>query len=209
MPEISLTIDEPRGKPLCRFIFAHGAGAGLHSRFMEEMTHALRAQGICVIRFEFPYMRARAISGSWTRPDPPGVLEKTWINVVGQAGDPSRLVIGGKSMGGRIASIVADGLGVKGLICMGYPFHPAGTPGNLRVAHLADLKTPALILQGARDSLGSREEIAGYRLSPSIRLVFLDDGDHSFKPRKSSGRTHEQNLSQAVSETVSFCKMLT
>jgi predicted alpha/beta-hydrolase family hydrolase len=127
---------------------------------------------------------------------------------VEQVGPASRLVIGGKSMGGRIASMVADRLGVKGLVCLGYPFHPAGRPGILRVSHLKDLATPTLILQGERDALGSREEIGGYALSPSIRLVFLPDGDHSFKPRKSSGSTYEQNLHQAIQETLRFCRSL-
>ena len=91
---------------------------------------------------------------------------------------------------------------------MGYPFHPAGAPKTLRVAHLKDLRTPTLILQGERDALGSREEIEGYELSPSIRLVFLPDGDHSFKPRKSSGHTYRENMARAMEETVSFCRNL-
>jgi predicted alpha/beta-hydrolase family hydrolase len=123
------------------------------------------------------------------------------VEQVGAAGD---LVIGGKSMGGRIASMIADRAKVKGLVCLGYPFHPAGKPLSLRVAHLKGLTTPALILQGERDTLGSREEIAAYTLSPVIRIVYLADGDHSFKPRKRSGRTFEQNLALAMAEVVSF-----
>jgi uncharacterized protein len=103
---------------------------------------------------------------------------------------------------------VADRAGVKGLICLGYPFHPTGRPATLRVAHLENLRTPALFLQGERDSLGSREEIGGYTLSSSIRIVFLPDGDHSFKPRKASGRSYPQNMAQAVAEMVSFCSRL-
>ena len=104
--------------------------------------------------------------------------------------------------------MVADRAGVKGLVCLGYPFHPAGAPRTLRVAHLKDLKTPSLIVQGERDSLGSRGEIAGYDLSPSIRIVYLVDGDHSFRPRRASGRTYKENLDQAVSETAAFCGTL-
>ncbi len=208
MAGIPLIMDEPRGKPLCTFVFAHGAGAGLRSQFMEEMAHALSDSSILVIRFNFPYMQGAEKAGGAMRrgrPDPPGVLQKTWMDVVAQIGDPASLVIGGKSMGGRIASMVADRLGVRGLVCMGYPFHPAGAPKTLRTAHLADLKTPTLILQGTRDSLGSREDVAGYNLSPAIRVIFLEDGDHSFKPRKSSGRTYEENFSRAVEEMVKFC----
>jgi predicted alpha/beta-hydrolase family hydrolase len=108
-------------------------------------------------------------------------------------------------MGGRIASMVADRAGAKGLLCFGYPFHPTGAPRTLRVAHLRDLKTPALFLQGERDSMGSRLEIGGYELSPSIRLVYLPDGDHSFKPRASSGRTYAENLRQAIRDAAEFC----
>ncbi len=108
-------------------------------------------------------------------------------------------------MGGRIASMVADEAGVAGLVCLGYPFHPPGQPDKLRVAHLENLKTPALILQGERDAFGTREEIARYPLSKKIRILFLPDGDHSFKPRASSGRTEKQNLEEAVARRRRSC----
>ncbi len=121
-----------------------------------------------------------------------------------QLGGVERLVIGGKSLGGRIASMVADEAGVRGLVCLGYPFHPPGKPEQLRTEHLQMLRTPALIVQGTRDALGSREEVAGYRLSPSIRIAWIEEGDHSFKPRKSSGRTEAQNLSEAIARVREF-----
>jgi len=202
-----LRIDEPKGgKAGLSIVLAPGAGAGLDSAFMAEVARALAADSFRVVRFDFPYMQeARKTGRKTARPDPPAVLEQTWMQVIGELGEPSRLVIGGKSMGGRIASMVADRAGVKGLVCLGYPFHPLGRPAVLRVAHLKELKTPALILQGERDAFGSREEIAGYTLSPAIRLVYLTDGDHSFKPRKPSGRSYEQNMAQAVREIVAFC----
>jgi predicted alpha/beta-hydrolase family hydrolase len=209
--EIPLRINEPRGGGQAHglsIVLAHGAGAAMDSPFMEEVADALSARSCRVVRFEFPYMREFRETRRRTRPDPPGVLEATWARVVEQLGDPARLAIGGKSMGGRIASMVADRLGVKGLVCLGYPFHPAGAPGRLRVSHLKGLATPALFLQGERDALGSREEIAGYGLSSSIRLVFLPDGDHSFRPRKTSGHTLEENLARAVEEIVAFCGTL-
>ena len=175
---------------------------------MNDVARGLAAASYRVARFEFPYMQKARHTGSRTRPDFPSVLESTWMRVVQQLGDPSSLVIGGKSMGGRIASMVADRAGVKGLICLGYPFHPAGAPDTLRVSHLKELSTPSLFLQGERDALGSREEVAGYSLSASIRVVFLPDGDHSFKPRASSGRTYRGNLEQAVSEAAAFCGRL-
>jgi predicted alpha/beta-hydrolase family hydrolase len=205
-----LRIDEPKGgKASPSIVLAPGAGAGMDSAFMEEVAHALAADSFRVVRFEFPYMQeARKTGRKAARPDAPEVLEQTWLEVIAQLGEPSRLVIGGKSMGGRIASMVADRAGVKGLVCLGYPFHPVGRPQVLRVAHLSRLKTPALILQGERDGFGSRGEIAAYTLSAAIRLVYLPDGDHSFKPRKSSGRSYEENLAQAVQEIVKFCGSL-
>jgi predicted alpha/beta-hydrolase family hydrolase len=119
-------------------------------------------------------------------------------------GDAARLVIGGKSMGGRIASMVADDAGVAGLVCLGYPFHPPGKPDKLRVEHLRALRTPTLIVQGERDALGHRDEVAGYALSPAIRLHWLADGDHSFKPRKASGRTEAENCEEGAAAVAEF-----
>jgi hypothetical protein len=175
---------------------------------MEQIAHALAGLSFRVVRFEFPYMQEARRTGKRSAPDPQKKLEAFWFQVVEQLGDPSRLVIGGKSMGGRIASMVADRAGVKGLVCLGYPFHPTGRPETLRVSHLKDLSTPALILQGERDSFGSKEEISGYTLSPAIRIVYLPDGDHSFKPRKSSGRTYQENMGRAASEIADFCAKL-
>jgi predicted alpha/beta-hydrolase family hydrolase len=207
--EIPLLMNEPPGAASRLTIaLAHGAGAAMDSPFMEEVALALAAESFRVARFEFPYMEELRRTGERGRPDLPSVLESTWLTVIQQLGPPSALVIGGKSMGGRIASMVADKAGVKGLVCLGYPFHPTGSPGTLRVAHLESLKTPALFLQGERDTLGNREEISGYRLSPSIRIVFLPDGDHSFKPRKASGRSYPENMTQAIKEIVSFCAAL-
>jgi hypothetical protein len=204
-----LLIDSPTGRKTGpTIVLAHGAGAGMDSPFMRDVAAALAAVSFRVIRFEFPYMQESRKSHSWARPDPPKVLESTWLNVIEQVGKPRDLVIGGKSMGGRIASMVADRAGVRGLVCLGYPFHPPGKPDTLRVAHLEGLATKTLILQGTRDSLGSREDIAGYRLSPAIEVHFLEDGDHSFKPRRSSGRTYQQNFQEAVEALAAFCRAL-
>jgi predicted alpha/beta-hydrolase family hydrolase len=204
--EIPLLVDDPKGRASAlTIVLAHGAGAAMDSGFMNDVAHALAAESFRVVRFEFPYMQEKRKTGKRTRPDFPSVLESTWLRVVEQLGDPSRLVIGGKSMGGRIATMVADRAAVAALVCLGYPFHPAGRPQTLRVAHLKELKTPALFLQGERDALGNREEIGKYALSPSIRIMFLPDGDHSFKPRKTSGHSQEENMAAAVREIVAFC----
>ena len=129
---------------------------------------------------------------------------------VARLGASGPLIIGGKSMGGRVASMVADDLlsrgAITGLLCLGYPFHPPGKPENLRTQHLEELKTPTLICQGTRDEFGTREEVAGYALSGSIRILWLEDGDHDLKPRKTlsgfSTADHLKSMAETVKELV-------
>jgi uncharacterized protein len=197
-----LHIDGPPAAPRT-LILAHGAGAGMHTPFMNFFAEALAERGIRVVRFEFPYMERFRQTGKRQPPDPQRVLEQAWLDVVAASGGP-RVVIGGKSMGGRLASMVADQAGVAGLVCLGYPFHPVGKPERLRVEHLEALRTPALIVQGERDPFGSREEVAGYKLSSAIRVAWIADGDHDLKPRKSSGRTQQENWQTALDEVARF-----
>jgi uncharacterized protein len=185
-------------------VLAHGAGALMDSPFMETIATGVAAAGIRVVRFEFPYMAARRLTGNRRPPDREPVLRQTWFDAIEALGGGSRLVVGGKSLGGRIASMVADDAGVRGLVCLGYPFHPTGRPDRLRTHHLETLRTPALFLQGERDTLGSRDEVSGYALSPAIRIEWLTDGDHSLKPRQASGLSLAQNLAVAVSSMVAF-----
>jgi predicted alpha/beta-hydrolase family hydrolase len=184
---------------------AHGAGVPMDSPFMQAVAAGLATRGLRVIRFEFPYMRQRRAGGPSRPPDKEPVLRQAWNEVIAALG-ARRLIIGGKSMGGRIASLVADEAGVAGLVCLGYPFHPAGKPEQLRVEHLRTLQTPTLILQGQRDAFGSRAEVEGYELSDRIRLHWLADGDHSFTPRKSSGRTEQENWDEAVRVAAEFAR---
>lgn len=188
-------------------ILAHGAGAGMDSAPMQAFAEGLGAAGLRVVRFEFPYMQRRRETGKRGGPDRPPVLMESWHRAIAEAGG-KRVVIGGKSMGGRIASMIADEAGVAGLVCLGYPFHPPGRPEKLRTAHLAGLKTPALIVQGTRDPFGKPEEVAGYELSDAVRVVWIEDGDHSLKPRKSSGRTLEQNIAEAIDAIRAFVRSL-
>lgn len=188
-------------------VLAHGAGAPMDSPFLETIAKGIAAAGFRVARFEFPYMRARREERRKRPPDRGPVLAESWreaIRALSGAEGPRGLVIGGKSLGGRIASMVADEAGVGGLVCLGYPFHPPGQPNKLRVAHLAGLETPGLIVQGTRDPFGGRDEVSLYSLSKTLRVVFLEDGDHSFKPRASSGRTEAQNLAEAVALVTTF-----
>jgi len=182
---------------------AHGAGAAMDTPFMESFAKGLGQRGYRVARFEFPYMANKRATGKSRPPDREPVLRATWLRVVEMLGR-KKLVIGGKSMGGRIASLVADEAGVDGLICLGYPFHPVGKPDKLRVEHLRKIKTPTLIVQGERDTFGSKEEVARCKLASTIQVAWMPDGDHGFKPRKSSGRTEEQNWEDALGEITTF-----
>jgi predicted alpha/beta-hydrolase family hydrolase len=189
-------------------VLAHGAGAPMDSPFLDRVAAGLAARGIRVARFEFPYMAKRRTEGKRGAPDRPPVLLARWKDVVASLGGGGRLVIGGKSLGGRIASMVADEVGARGLVCFGYPFHPPGDPSRLRTAHLEALPTPTLILQGTRDAFGSREEVAGYRLSPAIRVHWIEGGDHSFKPPARTGRTEKENLEEAIAAAADFVEGL-
>jgi predicted alpha/beta-hydrolase family hydrolase len=185
-------IDGPLDAPKT-YVFAHGAGGPMVSPFMKTVARGIAAAGIRVVRFDFPYMAARR-----KRPDPPNVLMDCWREVVGELGAPANLVIGGKSMGGRIATMVADELGVAGLLVYGYPFHPPGRPERLRTAHLETLHTNTLIVQGTRDTFGTREEVPGYTVSPTIKIEWIEGGDHSL------GR----NLDRPIALGVSFITSL-
>ena len=187
---------------------AHGAGAPMDSPFMNRVAAGLGARGLRVARFEFPYMARRRTEGKRGAPDREPVLRARWIEVVERLGGRGRVVVGGKSMGGRIASMIADEAGARGLVCLGYPFHPPGQPEKLRTAHLAALATPALIVQGTRDAFGTREDVAEYRLSPSIRLRWIEEGDHSFKPPARSGRTEKENVEEAIAAVADFVAAL-
>ena len=189
-------------------VLAHGAGAPMDSPFMNRVSAGLAARGVRVARFEFPYMARRRSEGRRGAPDREPVLRSRWTEIVERLGGGGRVVVGGKSMGGRIASMIADEVGARGLLCLGYPFHPPGDPSRLRTAHLADLHTPALLVQGTRDAFGTREDVAGYRLSPAIRIHWIDGGDHSFKPPARSGRTEKQNLDEAIAAAAEFVEGL-
>ena len=190
-------IDGPK-EPRRTFVFAHGAGGAMDGPFMNRVAQGIAAAEIRVVRFEFPYMSARRRGERRGMPDRQPVLLDCWRDVVRELGGGERLVIGGKSLGGRMASIVADELEVAGLLCLGYPFHPPGQPAKLRTAHLETLKTPALIVQGTRDPFGTREDVAAYALSPAVQVEWITGGDHSFKPRE------RENLETVISASVRF-----
>lgn len=186
------------------FVLTHGAGAPMDSDWMNQVTELLTKKGIQVIRFEFPYMNERRSTGKKRPPNPMKVLQQTWKDVLEITGKD--IYIGGKSMGGRVASLIADELKPKGLICLGFPFHAPGKEPKDRISHLESLKTKTLILQGERDSMGTKEEISSYNLSSKIKVIFLEDGDHSLKPRKKSGFDLNSHLEKAAEEINKFIK---
>ncbi|WP_047045573.1 alpha/beta fold hydrolase [Vibrio mexicanus] len=194
-------VDGDQNSPL--FIFAHGAGAGMDHAFMEQVAKGLTAKGIKVVRFNFPYMVKRAEDGKKRPPDRAPKLLAAFEEVIEQFAD-SPVVIGGKSMGGRMASLLQDHDKVAGTACLGFPFHPPGKPENYKGAHLAELSKPCLILQGERDTFGTKAEFEGFELSDSVSVSFLDDGDHSFKPRKRSGFTEEGNIAACIERLSAF-----
>ncbi|QTS89061.1 alpha/beta hydrolase [Ectopseudomonas khazarica] len=198
--------DEPPQAATATLILAHGAGAAMDSPFMQRMAQGLAARGVRVVRFEFAYMAQRRVDGRKRPPNPQAQLLQQWRDVHAQVRQrvAGPLAIGGKSMGGRMASLLADELGAAALVCLGYPFYAAGKPEKPRVAHLAELRTPTLIVQGERDALGNREAVAAYALSSAIDLHWLAAADHDLKPLKASGYTHEQHLDTAVQVVAEF-----
>ncbi|MFA0412827.1 alpha/beta fold hydrolase [Vibrio renipiscarius] len=191
----NVMIDGAENAPL--FIFAHGAGAGMDHAFMQQVAMGLVAKGIRVVRFNFPYMVQRAELGTKRPPDRAPKLLEAFEHIIAQYADKP-VVIGGKSMGGRMASLLSEHPLVAGIACLGFPFHPPGKQEKYKGEHLASLAKPCLILQGERDTFGKREEFAQFAFSPSIRSSFLPDGDHGFKPRKRSGFTEQGNIDLAV-----------
>ena len=191
-------------------LLAHGAGAPMDSASMNAAAKALAAAEFRVARFEFSYMAARRTGERKPPPKAESVMPEyvAAIDDLGPTDGP--LIIGGKSMGGRVASMIADAEfaanRVAGLLCLGYPFHPLGRPEQLRTKHLMGMKTPALICQGTRDEMGNRFEVGDYGLSDEIEVFWLEDGDHDLKPRKAiSGFTtaaHLQSMAEKVREWV-------
>ena len=188
--------DGPKNATLT-VVLAHGAGAPMDSEFMEVFAKGIAGQGYRCVRFEFPYMVERRATGKKRPPDRQPKLLETWTSVIDHFG-AENLVIGGKSMGGRMATLIADETNVCGVVALGYPFYGAGRADKPRIEHLKDIRTPLLVCQGTRDTMGSQETITALTLSKAISYHWSEDGDHSLKPRKKSGRTQDQNWTAAL-----------
>lgn len=186
-------------------VLAHGAGAGMEHVGMATLAHAFAERGVRVVRFEFAYMHARR-EGRRPGPDRMPKLQACFREVIDSLHGP--VVIGGRSMGGRVATMIADEVEARAVVAFGYPFHPPKKPENLRTAHLEDLRTKTLIVQGERDPFGTPPEVAGYNLSEQIEMLWLEDGDHSLKPRKKSGFTLAQHVATAIDRAMAFLSEL-
>jgi len=206
-------IDEPdAGVITCgTLIFAHGAGALMDSDYMQTLTAELNALGVTVVRFEFPYMQQRRETGKKRPPDRQPILLDCWRAVYEDISNkklPRSLMIGGKSMGGRMASLVADELGAAGLCCFGYPFHAPGKPEKMRTEHLLSIGTPTKIFQGTRDPFGKPEGLSDIPFSKAVEIHWLEDGEHDLKPRKKSGLTQLHHLKTVAETVASFARDL-
>ena len=190
-------------------VLAPGAGAPMTHVFMEHVAGGLAARGHRVARFNFVYTESGRRS-----PDRQPVLEQTFRAVLDELNDEveaPRRILGGKSMGGRIAShVVASGTRADGLLFLGYPLHPPGKPDRLRDAHLYDIETPMLFVEGTRDPfcpLDTLEKVRRNLAAPN-EVAVIDDGDHSFKVRKSSGRSTEQAWDAVVAHSAAWIEGL-
>jgi predicted alpha/beta-hydrolase family hydrolase len=188
-------------------VLAHGAGAGMRHRFMEDLAGKLAERGVATLRYQFPYMEKRT-----KRPDSEGVLIDTVKAAIAtakkQAGNLP-IFAGGKSMGGRMTSIAAvkEALdGVRGLVYFGFPLHAAGRPGIDRGQHLADIQIPMLFLQGSRDALAELKLLKSLcaKLGKHAELFIIDGGDHSFHMLKSSKKSDEQVFDELVSKAAGW-----
>ena len=186
------------------FLLAHGAGGHKDDAGMLRLADAL-APHAEIVRFNFPYREA----GS-SRPDPMPVLKQTIDGAAARVRDHRKLIIGGRSMGGRAASMLAaEGFACDGLLLFAYPLHPAGLPGKLREAHLASIRVPVLCFNGTRDALCTRElmerAVAGLA---NWRMHWLEGADHSFRVLKSSGRSEADVYAEIAQASAQWLKSI-
>ena len=197
------------------YVLAHGAGADMNSEFMTQVAENLAEKGIRVVRFNFPYMIKRAEDGKRRPPDRAPKLLQAYREIIASLQAP--VVIGGKSMGGRMASLLLaenaqlsaeERLPILGCACLGFPFHAPGKDPKDRLNHLKELTEPLLIVQGTRDTMGTKEDVAGYlaeeSINASITMSWLLDGNHDLKPRKASGFSHQQHMNSAIEQVANF-----
>lgn len=201
-------IDKGEGTNECDtlIVLTHGAGANMHHEFMQTMANGLVASNVVVARFNFPYMRANALDGKRRPPDRAPKLIADYalqLSVLSKQFQPKRIFLVGKSMGGRMSAILSETMPVDGVICLGYPFIPL-SGGEPRLEPIERCAAPVMIIQGERDKFGHKGLVETWPAMDKVQLHWLTDGDHSFKPRKSSGATLTSNLEQAIAVAKQF-----
>jgi len=203
-------LDNKPTRPWAQLFLAHGAGAGWDHPWLNTMAQHLSEQGVWVRRLEFPYAQQMRETGRCRPPQPVAQLQHYFAELLSlQRKENLPCFVGGKSMGGRVAAILAAAeasAAVRGVVAFGYPFHPVRKPESLRLAPLQQSKAPVLVVQGTRDAFGAQDEVLGYALNGNVELVWLEDGDHDFKPRKASGLTQPELMKQAAFAAVSFMR---
>lgn len=196
-------VNSPRKNLKGIFLLAHGAGKGAANPFLETIAQGVINSGVRVVRFNFPYMEGMLQTGKRKSPNSGRVLRKCFSDVISHCIEIEQvaakyIIVGGKSMGARTASMIADKHQVGGVVCLSYPFHPPRKMEPLRITHLQTIQTPTLICQGERDPNGRREEVQQFSLSKSVQFHWLADGDNNFIPRKISGRSQQENMADAI-----------
>jgi predicted alpha/beta-hydrolase family hydrolase len=179
-------------------VFAHGSGIGMNHAFMQAVASALSEKNFSVYLFEFSYMQTMQATGIRRPPIGVAKLQLEYLALLDALALEGPVVIGGKSLGGRVASLIAEQSNALGWFALGYPFHPQRKPENLRVAHLLTSHKPGLIVQGTRDALGHHDEVLSYRLPSNIQLHWLLEMDHSFVPYKASKLSQQEAIIEAV-----------
>jgi uncharacterized protein len=189
-----------------RVLIAHGAGAGQQSLYMNQLRDALGKQGVQTLAIDFAYMQRMQREAKRIPPPPIDRLVEElsqWCDILTHP-QGGNLWLGGKSMGGRAASLLAARGQAAGLLLCGYPFHPPARPDRLRLSHWPDLTCPTLVVQGTRDPFGTREEVEAYALPQCVKLHWLEDGDHDWKPRRKSGRTQADLIEEGAAAMAAF-----
>jgi uncharacterized protein len=202
-------VNSPRKDPKGLFLLAHGAGKGMATPFMETFAQGMIKANVRIVRFHFPYMEEMLRAGSRRPPNGGKILRQCFSELIEHCVDKEhvarkKIIIGGKSMGARVASMIADEHKIAGVICLGYPFHPPKKPQSLRIEALEMIRTPTLICQGERDPQGHRAELEKLPLSKAIRMHWLTSGDANFKPGRDSNRTLKENMDDAINKSTMF-----
>ena len=217
MSEILFLDNLPDQEPIAHVLLAHGSMAAMDSPFLDELAVNLVERQLAVHRFEFAYMAERRSTGKRRPPPRAERLTTEYVEAITQVresrvGQDDKLIIGGKSLGGRVASMVAvecsENKLIDGVVCLGYPFHPPKQPDKLRTEHLEDYSCPALIAHGERDPFGSPDEIETYTLDPRVEFHWVSDGDHDFAARKRSGFTQSGNIAATAQAIAKFAAKL-